>query len=69
MDWQPMLRASEIKRGNCPVQPATARPCMISRMTNKKFGRVGDSLIVGAGTYADNATYAVNVTGHGEYFF
>ncbi len=37
-------------------------------MLNKKFGRVGDSPIVGAGTYADNETCAVSCTGHGEYF-
>ena len=37
-------------------------------MTNKRFGRVGDSPIIGAGTYADNATCAVSATGHGEYF-
>ncbi|MDD3180475.1 MAG: isoaspartyl peptidase/L-asparaginase [Opitutaceae bacterium] len=37
-------------------------------MTNKQFGRVGDSPIIGAGTYADNATAAVSCTGHGEYF-
>jgi beta-aspartyl-peptidase (threonine type) len=35
-------------------------------LTNKKFGRVGDSPIVGAGTYADNATCAVSCTGTGE---
>ncbi|MFA0961688.1 isoaspartyl peptidase/L-asparaginase family protein [Roseivirga sp. BDSF3-8] len=37
-------------------------------MTNKKYGRVGDSPVIGAGTYADNATCAVSATGHGEYF-
>lgn len=37
-------------------------------MTNKKFGRVGDSPIIGAGTYANNATCAVSATGDGEYF-
>jgi L-asparaginase / beta-aspartyl-peptidase len=37
-------------------------------MTNKKFGRVGDSPIVGLGNYADNATCAVSCTGHGEFF-
>ena len=37
-------------------------------MTNKKFGRVGDSPIIGAGTYARNATCAISATGHGEYF-
>jgi beta-aspartyl-peptidase (threonine type) len=37
-------------------------------MTGKLPGRVGDSPIVGAGTYADNATCAVSATGHGEFF-
>lgn len=37
-------------------------------MTNKKFGRVGDSPIIGAGTYANNNTCGISATGHGEYF-
>ena len=37
-------------------------------MGNKRFGRVGDSPIIGAGTYADNASCAVSATGHGEFF-
>jgi len=37
-------------------------------MTNKKFGRVGDSPVPGAGTYANNNTCAVSCTGHGEFF-
>jgi beta-aspartyl-peptidase (threonine type) len=37
-------------------------------MTNKKFGRVGDSPIIGAGTYANNHTCAVSCTGWGEFF-
>ena len=37
-------------------------------MTNKLFGRVGDSPIIGAGTYADNETAAISCTGHGEFF-
>jgi beta-aspartyl-peptidase (threonine type) len=37
-------------------------------MTNKKYGRVGDSPIIGAGTYANNAQCAVSCTGHGEFF-
>lgn len=37
-------------------------------MTNKRYGRVGDSPIIGAGTYANNATCAVSATGWGEYF-
>ncbi|MDI1234475.1 MAG: isoaspartyl peptidase/L-asparaginase [bacterium] len=37
-------------------------------MTNKKYGRIGDSPVIGAGTYANNATCAVSCTGHGELF-
>ena len=37
-------------------------------MLMKKYGRVGDSPIIGAGTYADNESCAVSATGHGEYF-
>ena len=37
-------------------------------MTAKRYGRIGDSPIIGAGTYADNDSCAVSATGHGEYF-
>jgi len=37
-------------------------------MTNKRYGRVGDSPIIGAGTYASNETCAVSATGSGEFF-
>jgi beta-aspartyl-peptidase (threonine type) len=37
-------------------------------MTNKKFGRIGDAPIIGAGTYANNKTVAISGTGWGEYF-
>jgi beta-aspartyl-peptidase (threonine type) len=37
-------------------------------MTNKQWGRVGDSPIIGAGTYANNRTCAISCTGHGEPF-
>ncbi|HET9679010.1 MAG TPA: isoaspartyl peptidase/L-asparaginase [Gammaproteobacteria bacterium] len=37
-------------------------------MTNKLWGRVGDSPIIGAGTYAENDVCAISATGHGEYF-
>ncbi len=37
-------------------------------MTNKRFGRVGDVPVIGAGTYANNKTVAVSCTGHGEKF-
>ena len=37
-------------------------------MSNKRWGRVGDSPIIGAGTYADNRSGAISATGHGEFF-
>jgi beta-aspartyl-peptidase (threonine type) len=37
-------------------------------MTLKMWGRIGDSPVIGAGTYADNATCGVSATGHGEFF-
>ena len=50
------------KNGNLAAATSTGG------MTNKKYGRIGDSPVIGAGTYADNATCAVSCTGHGEYF-
>jgi beta-aspartyl-peptidase (threonine type) len=50
------------KNGNIAAATSTGG------MTNKRFGRVGDSPIIGAGTYANNNTCAVSCTGHGEYF-
>lgn len=50
------------KNGNLAAATSTGG------MTNKKFGRVGDSPIIGAGTYANNNTCAVSCTGHGEFF-
>lgn len=37
-------------------------------MTNKRFNRIGDTPVIGAGTYANNATCAISCTGHGELF-
>lgn len=50
------------KKGNITAGTSTGG------MTNKRWGRVGDSPIIGAGNYADNATCGVSCTGHGEYF-
>jgi isoaspartyl peptidase/L-asparaginase-like protein (Ntn-hydrolase superfamily) len=49
-------------RGNLAAATSTGG------MTGKAAGRVGDSPIIGAGTWADNATCAVSATGHGEFF-
>ncbi|MBS3914574.1 MAG: isoaspartyl peptidase/L-asparaginase [Bacteroidetes bacterium] len=37
-------------------------------MTNKRWGRIGDTPIIGAGTYANNQTCAISCTGHGEFY-
>jgi beta-aspartyl-peptidase (threonine type) len=50
------------KRGNLAAATSTGG------MTNKKYGRMGDSPIIGAGTYANNKTCAISCTGHGELF-
>ena len=50
------------KHGNLAAATSTGG------MTNKKFGRVGDVPIIGAGTYANNATCAISCTGWGEFF-
>ena len=52
----------------CDANENLAAATSTGGMTNKKFGRVGDTPLIGAGTYADNATCAVSCTGHGEFF-
>ncbi len=52
----------------CDAQGNLAAGTSTGGMTNKRFGRVGDSPIVGAGTYANNNTCAISCTGHGEFF-
>lgn len=52
----------------CDAQGNVAAATSTGGMTNKKFGRVGDTPLVGLGTYADNQTCAVSCTGHGEFF-
>jgi L-asparaginase / beta-aspartyl-peptidase len=50
------------KKGNLAAGTSTGG------RTNKKYGRIGDSPIIGAGSYANNNTCAVSATGHGEFF-
>jgi beta-aspartyl-peptidase (threonine type) len=52
----------------CDANGNLAAATSTGGMTNKKFGRVGDTPIIGAGTYAENSTCAVSCTGHGEFF-
>ena len=50
------------KQGNLAAGTSTGG------MTAKRFGRIGDAPVIGAGTFAENASCAVSATGHGEYF-
>ncbi|MGL4447061.1 MAG: isoaspartyl peptidase/L-asparaginase family protein [Shewanella sp.] len=50
------------KQGNLAAGTSTGG------MTAKRFGRIGDSAVIGAGTYAENGVCAVSATGHGEFF-
>ena len=52
----------------CDTNGNTAACTSTGGMTNKKYGRIGDSPIIGAGTYANNKTCAISCTGHGEMF-
>jgi beta-aspartyl-peptidase (threonine type) len=52
----------------CDQKGNVAAATSTGGMTNKKWGRVGDSPMIGAGTYANNKTCAVSCTGSGEYF-
>ncbi|PZF71116.1 isoaspartyl peptidase/L-asparaginase family protein [Taibaiella soli] len=52
----------------CDINGNLAAGTSTGGMTNKRFARIGDSPVIGAGTYANNKTCAVSCTGHGEYF-
>ena len=52
----------------CDSEGNVASATSTGGMTNKKYGRIGDSPLIGAGTYANNETCAISCTGHGEMF-
>lgn len=52
----------------CDAKGNIAAATSTGGMTNKKYGRIGDSPLIGAGTYANNKTCAISCTGHGEMF-
>jgi beta-aspartyl-peptidase (threonine type) len=52
----------------CDVNGNIAAATSTGGMTNKKYGRIGDSPVIGCGTYANNKTCAISCTGHGEMF-
>jgi len=52
----------------CDVNGNLAAATSTGGMTNKRYKRIGDTPLIGSGTYANNATCAVSCTGHGEFF-
>ncbi len=52
----------------CDADGNIAAATSTGGMTNKRYGRIGDSPIIGSGTYANNKTCAISCTGHGEIF-
>ena len=73
LQWVEQLKQESKKNGTtgCVVldkQGNLTAGTTTGGMFKKKWGRVGDSPVIGAGTYADNASCAVSCTGHGEYF-
>jgi len=52
----------------CDGEGNVAAATSTGGMTNKKYGRIGDSPLIGCGTYANNKTCAISCTGHGEMF-
>jgi L-asparaginase / beta-aspartyl-peptidase len=52
----------------CDYEGKLAAATSTGGMTNKKYGRIGDSPLIGIGTYANNKTCAISCTGHGEPF-
>jgi L-asparaginase / beta-aspartyl-peptidase len=52
----------------CDKSGTVAAATSTGGMTNKKYGRIGDSPLIGCGTYANNKTCAISCTGHGEMF-
>ena len=73
LEWIEELKAESKKNGTvgCVAldkQGNLAAGTSTGGMLKKRWGRIGDAPIVGAGTYADNQSCAVSYTGHGEYF-
>ncbi|HLK27375.1 MAG TPA: isoaspartyl peptidase/L-asparaginase [Puia sp.] len=52
----------------CDMKGNIAAATSTGGMTNKKYGRIGDSPLIGCGTYANNKTCGISCTGHGEMF-
>jgi beta-aspartyl-peptidase (threonine type) len=78
--WQSYLKAKKKREESLDQKHGTVGCVALDRegniaagtstggMTLKMWGRIGDSPVIGAGTWADNATCGVSATGHGEFF-
>src|SRR5690606_34016321 len=78
--WQSHLKGLEEEKQTAEQKHGTVGAVALDRhgnlaaatstggMTNKRWNRGGDTPVIGAGTFADNATCAVSCTGHGEFF-
>lgn len=67
-DNDPARRHGTVGAVACDMQGTVAAATSTGGMTAKLPGRIGDTPMIGAGTFADNATCAVSATGHGEVF-
>jgi beta-aspartyl-peptidase (threonine type) len=68
LDHSPIKKFGTVGAVACDELGHLAAATSTGGMTNKRFGRIGDTALVGAGTYADDRTCAVSCTGHGEFF-
>ena len=68
LDHSPGVKFGTVGAVACDAGGHLAAATSTGGMTNKRFGRIGDTPLIGAGTYADNRTCAVSCTGHGEFF-
>jgi L-asparaginase / beta-aspartyl-peptidase len=67
-EWMKDKKFGTVGAVACDKNGQIAAATSTGGMTNKKYGRIGDSPIIGAGTYANNKTCAISCTGHGEFF-
>ena len=67
-DEDPAKKMGTVGAVACDANGDLAAGTSTGGMTNKAFGRIGDSPLIGAGTYANNRTCAISCTGHGEPF-
>jgi beta-aspartyl-peptidase (threonine type) len=68
LDHAPSKELGTVGAVACDARGNLAAATSTGGMTNKRFGRVGDTPLIGAGTYADNSACAISCTGHGEFF-